>query len=336
MLKMIELSFLPDRERACAIDARMRNELADSLGYLKTQLLKLSPDPDIAGQLGKLDYVISTLRSNNRVRPAVFGRYYRLVFSILNNENDLHNNLDNLVASLQVQPELTIRDLSATGLGDDSLVTLYQQCLDTDENMRFGFISPEPENSQQMRESVSRALQLMSRILPELCEEIHAIISEIVLASAPKTPNSPSFDGASSYQLWGALVLNTDECKSDMEMVETLAHEEAHSLLFGLTVAEPLVYENEARFNSPLRQDPRPMDGVYHATFVSARMYYAMYEASKSSLLTDTQKSECEKCLLASRDAFYNGFEVISNAADLSDTGRIILQNAREFMEQVA
>ena len=334
---MIELSFLPDRERACAIDARMRNELADSLGYLKIYLREQIPDPDIAGQLEKLDHVISTLRNNNRVRPAVFGHYYRLVFSILNNENDLHNRVDNLVASLQVQPELTIRDLSATGLGGDSLVTLYQQCLDTDENMRFGFLSPEPKISQQMREAVSRALQLMSRILPELFEETHAIISEIVLASATKTPNSPSFDGASSYQLWGALVLNADEEKSDMEMVETLAHEAAHSFLFGLTIAEPLVYDDEARFNSPLRQDPRPMDGVYHATFVSARMYYAMYNASKSSLLTDTQKSECERCLLASRKAFYDGFEVISNVAEeLSDTGRVIMQNAWEYMEQVA
>ena len=333
---MIELSFLPDRKRASAIDARMRNELADSLDYLKIQLQDQRSDSNITGQLEKLDQVKSTLRNNNRVRPAVFGHYYRLVFSILNNENDLHNRVDNLVTSLQVQPELTIRELSATGLGDDSLVTLYQQCLDTDENMSFGFLSPEPKNSQQMRESVYRALQLMSRILPELFEETHAIISEIILASAPKTPNSPSFDGASSYQLWGALVLNADEDKSDMEMVEILAHEEAHSLLFGLTVTEPLVYDQEGCFKSPLRQDLRPMDGIYHATFVSARMHYAMSRAIKSSLLSDSQKSECERYLLASRKAFYDGFEVISTAAELSDTGRVIMQNAHEFMEHVA
>ena len=333
---MIELSFLPDRERACAIDARMRNELADSIAYLKMQLQDQSPNPNIKGRLEKLDHVISTLRNNNRVRPAVFGHYYRLVFSILNNEKDLPNKLDNLAAALQVQPELTIRDLSATGLGSDSLVTLYQQCLDTDENMKFGFLSPEPKNSKQMRESVNRALQLMSRILPELFEETHAIISEIVLASAPKTPNSPSFDGASSYQLWGALVLNADEDKSDMEMLETLAHEEAHSLLFGLTIAEPLVYDDEGSFKSPLRQDLRPMDGIYHATYVSARVHYAMQQAFNSSLLDKSQKQECKQQIVASRKAFYDGFEVISAAAKLSDTGRVIMQNASEFMEQVA
>ena len=332
---MIELSFLPDRDRACAIDARMRNELADSLGYLKMQLENQRPDLDIADQLGKLVHVISTLRNNNRVRPAVFGHYYRLVFSILNNEKDLHNRLNNLAASLQIQSELTIRDLSAKGLGDESLVTLYQQCLDTDENMKFGFISPDPKNSLQKRESVNRALHLMSGILPELYGEIHAIISEIILASAPKTPNSPTFDGASSYQLWGALVLNADEDKSEMEIIETLAHEAAHSLLFGLTITEPLAYDDEQRYHSPFRQDLRPMDGVYHATFVSARIHYAMSRAIKSSLLNDSQMWECERNLSASRKAFYDGYEVISTAAKLSDTGSVIMQNAWEFMEQV-
>lgn len=333
---MIELSFLPDPVRAVAIDARMRHELADSLEYLRSQLQEQSSEPGIICRIEKLDQLASSLRSSNRVRPAVFGHYYQLVFAILNDMPGLPDLLENLISSLQTQAGMTMLDLSPEGLGDDILVALYQKCLDTDEDMKYGFLSPDPLDSIRMRESITRALQLMEKIMPELYAEIHAIVTEIVLASAPKLPDSPRFDGASSYQLWGALVLNADEVKSDMEMVETLAHEAAHSLLFGLTVMEPLVYGEEGRFKSPLRQDPRPMDGIYHATFVSARMHYAMHKAIKSSLVNDMQKRECERYLLASRKAFYDGFRVVSAEAELSDTGRAIMQNACEFMEQVA
>lgn len=333
---MIETFFLPDAKRAMAIDARMRHELAFSFEYLKLQIQKQNPAPGIVDRIAGLDHVVSTLRSNKKVRPAIFGYYYQLVFAILDNASNLTVELDNLVASIQTQSKMTIMDLSQDGLGDDSLVALYQKCLDTDEGINYGFLPPDPQDSVRMRGSISRALQLMETIMPELCAEIHAIVTEIVLASAPKTPNAASFDGASSYQLWGALVLNADEEKSDLEMIETLAHEAAHSLLFGLTITEPLVCGGEGHFKSPLRQDPRPMDGIYHATFVSARMHYAMHMALKSSLVKDKQKRECERYLLASRKAFYDGFEVISNAAELSDTGRLIMQNAHEFMEQVA
>ena len=71
-----------------------------------------------------------------------------------------------------------------------------------------------------------------------------------------------------------------------LSLLETLAHEAAHSLLFGIQISGPLVLNpDDARFASPLRVDLRPMDGVYHATFVSARMHFAMQELLASGLL---------------------------------------------------
>ncbi len=54
-----------------------------------------------------------------------------------------------------------------------------------------------------------------------------------------------------------------------------LLHETAHQLLFGLSLDQPVVENDvEERYASPLRPDPRPMDGIFHATFVCARMRY--------------------------------------------------------------
>jgi hypothetical protein len=50
-------------------------------------------------------------------------------------------------------------------------------------------------------------------------------------------------------------------------MVQMLAHESSHNLLFGFSADESLVENSpEELFPSPLRMDPRPMDGICHAT----------------------------------------------------------------------
>lgn len=90
--------------------------------------------------------------------------------------------------------------------------------------------------------------------------------------------------------------------------METLAHEGSHSFLFGLTMEEPLVRNpDDELFPSPLRQDRRPMDGIYHATYVSARMYYALDQAKRSGLLDEAQQAECEARMRDSARAFSGG-----------------------------
>ena len=61
------------------------------------------------------------------------------------------------------------------------------------------------------------------------------------------------------------------------QYIPRLIHEYSHNLLFGIARNEPLVFNDpEERDESPLRQDLRPMDGIYHALFVSAREALAM------------------------------------------------------------
>ena len=66
--------------------------------------------------------------------------------------------------------------------------------------------------------------------------------------------------------------------RSDLDMVQALAHESAHLLLFGMCADGPLLENanDDHRYSSPLRTDSRPMDGIVHATFVTARMCCAL------------------------------------------------------------
>ena len=55
---------------------------------------------------------------------------------------------------------------------------------------------------------------------------------------------------------------------------QRIAHEATHNLLFGLCADGPLADNDDGeRHASPLRPDARPIDGVLHATCVSARVH---------------------------------------------------------------
>ena len=73
-----------------------------------------------------------------------------------------------------------------------------------------------------------------------------------------------------------------------LDTAQALAHESGHNLLFGFCASESLVENaDEELFASPLRADPRPMDGVFHATYVVARMHQTLTRLLEANVLDD-------------------------------------------------
>ncbi len=79
-------------------------------------------------------------------------------------------------------------------------------------------------------------------------------------------------------------------------MVESLAHETAHALLFGLPLGADLTTNDPGeRYALPLRLDPRPIEGIVHATYVLARMIYALDQISGSVRLGADERALVEQ-----------------------------------------
>ena len=89
--------------------------------------------------------------------------------------------------------------------------------------------------------------------------------------------------------------------------------------------------ELSARFE-PLRTDPRPMDGIFHATFVAARMHYAMNRAQRCEAMEPSLRAEAGELLEQDARAFSDGLGVIREHARLSATGEKVLQGAVDYM----
>ncbi len=95
----------------------------------------------------------------------------------------------------------------------------------------------------------------------------------IIVASASSEDGQLGFEGVTSFMAWGATFMNGDMHMSERKTAHFLVHEVTHALLFGLSSDDPLVLNSpDESYPAPLRTDPRPMDGIYHATIVCARL----------------------------------------------------------------
>ena len=141
------------------------------------------------------------------------------------------------------------------------------------------------------------------------------------------------FNGISSFYLWGAVFLNAGGHKTALEVVQTIAHESSHMHLFAAALDSPLV-ENpeEERYHSPLRLDPRPMDGIYHATYVTARMHYVLSRLLASGVLSPAQVEEAKTALANHVKSFREGYEVVSSHGNLTELGQGLLSSAQTYM----
>jgi HEXXH motif-containing protein len=314
-------AFLPTKDRAAFLDDRMHDELASSLTHLSSALSEI----DIV--LSKDLFLFSKeLENKRKVRSIVFRQYYQLVLLIFS------QNFDAARLKLCAMRSTAPRQAS-------SLITYFghpssdEICYDLiSEGMRIAPL--ESAAARQFTSIIHAGFELMQDTLPDLYDEITQIIHEIILVHEPNSEEQ-EFHGASHYQFWGLLLLNPKHHKSPLEVVEVLAHEAAHSLLFGLTIHEPLVLNPDTDlFPSPLRADLRPMDGIFHATYVSARMCWAMETIAASGKLSEIDGQKALDAAKIDRKNYLEGLAVILDHAELSESGERILASARQWMER--
>lgn len=267
---------------------------------------------------------------------AVFGAYFELVLAIEDDRLDLAEALLCEIGASPNRPAgLVIRELADPR--GDPLADRYVRLIDTDPTISFALVPPPREIAAACRERIAAALRLIEAGDPALAAEIGALVGEIVLAVGPDDPTAATFDGASSFMLWGAVVLNAQGQRTALEMAEALAHESGHNLLFGLCADGPLALnDDEPRYRSPLRGDLRPMDGVVHATFVAARMHRAVSRLLGSGVLDAVAAAQANASLTAHRHAFAQGLEVIDRHARLTERGAAVMAGARAHMGRSA
>lgn len=326
--RLSPLDMTPDPARAAALDARMRERLVDSLRYVREQAGTQLNFPAPA-----FDRLLTRI-AEGPVASNVFASYYDLVMAIGQDRLDEAQRCIDEMATLTGPAPSGPLILS---LGTDRRSDRVRRFVDTDPQTRFDILPPPATLAAAARRQIESAFALLDRATPLLAQEIRMLLREIVLAVGPDDPNAMQFDGASSFMLWGALVLNADSHQNDLDMVQVLAHESGHNLLFGLCADGPLIENDDTeRYRSPVRRDPRPMDGLVHAAFVVARMHQAVRALVDADALTPAQRPEADKALAGHRKSFWDAIETIERHARFTPLGQSVMDGARLYMTAYA
>lgn len=307
--------FIPDIAAARDVSARISSKFWQSLRLIATAI----------GRDAVLDDVAVRTPSSTS-----FVAYFDLLKAV--EEDDLpgaRKQFDTLIARLGIAAPAEIQNYGDLAPDVQRQLTAH---LSSDPSTRIRLEAPTTADLEAASGSIRDAMRLFEEVAPEISGEIRATIREIVLVSG-RFNDTGIFDGATVFSFWGALFLNAGEHRTRIEAIDGLAHESAHAVLFGRSEGTAFVENSDdERYASPLRLDPRPLDGIFHAMFVSARMHYAHASLLRAGVLAADETAVSKDRLRASRSAFDDGYRTVCSHARMTPLGQTLLDASARYM----
>lgn len=305
----------------------MRFGLARSLVYLHEFTLE-----ELSVPKASLDAGIKMIKEH-LLLPDCFAAYYELVHAVNSQDFTRAQTLFEEVLDTKNASE----ELEFFAFNDpetDPRSRRYKSMVDTDPDLPFAIRPISVKTFEQASKLLDESLDLIEECAPELYDEITEILRVICLGVGPEEKGAYTFDGASAFELWGAIVLNANEARDVVDLVQTLAHESCHVMLFGYCIDGTLVHNPDDELHaSPLRADPRPIDGIFHATFILARMHYAAKKLAESGLLDASLQTKAEDEIARRKASFYDGLGTLKKHARYSKEGEALMLAAEAYMD---
>jgi len=198
-----------------------------------------------------------------------------------------------------------------------------------------------PATSDEFDEAsllISQTCGLIEKASPELFGEIGTILNELVLLK-PEQAQPLDFAAGSSFALWGAIIVNVGVHHDWIRYCKTIVHEAGHSYLFAVAREDPLVFDPATETHaSPLRAEPRPMDGIFHGAFVKAREALAFDQLlSWQDRTGELSHSEVERLNRELEDSviyFWQCHEKLRAQGSLTELGASIIGDCEDFMNR--
>jgi hypothetical protein len=325
-------AFRPSARRGRALAERLRDRLAGSFAHLL----------EACGGHAALDAAaigakVAEIGAAERVRAEIFIIHRLCVAAAV---SGARADIAGGFAALCAAPVAAAPGIATRNWGDASFgareAAHYAFAFGEEGDTRVALSPALPAMYAQACEALGAALAVLRRVDAELAGEIEALVTEVVFAQG-RIDAETEFDGISSFTACGALVLNAAENRTPAAMLTTLVHEAAHGVLFAAAEGRPLV-ENApgTLYASPLRRDRRPMNGVFHATFVCARMAYALERVLAAGAFAGAERAAAEGHLATARRAFAEGHATVRAHGVLTPLGAELMDAAQAEMSPVS
>jgi HEXXH motif-containing protein len=315
---------LPSPSRIDKIDFMLRVRLAKSFEYLGGL-------PTFGtGQRDALFRLVERLKAAP-VSPWVFCLYSKLVAELSRAAQCDAESFNAIVeaASLPAaQGVIPLRDSTIP----DSWWDHFQLLLDTEEPYPFGPVAPSAEQFSRCEDEIAASLELMRSIDSVWYEEVKRLLRSIILGSPPNSEPASYFDGATTFFFWSATLLNANHSRSPIPWVDLLVHESSHVLLFGLSSDGGLTRNSgQERYDSPIRAEKRPIEGIFHACFVTTRVHLAMKRLLDTGSLHEDDRRLAIQHRQHNEEAGRESLAVLVRHAEPTRLGKAILSELQEY-----
>lgn len=176
-------------------------------------------------------------------------------------------------------------------------------------------------------EMLADGLQLIGRYMPELRAEIDLYLHQII----PVGYDAEAHLSASYQESIGTVYMTLHPQR--MTMVEATIHEFQHNKLHAELELDPLLHNAfHPLYSSPVRPDPRPLQGVLlavHAFFPVARLYQLMHAAGHE----DTDRPDFERRYAQIVRGNHEGASVLLEHAQPTAIGQGLIDELRRWDE---
>ncbi|MEM8751091.1 MAG: HEXXH motif-containing putative peptide modification protein [Pseudomonadota bacterium] len=268
--------------------------------------------------------------------PFLFAHFFALVDEIEGENYELaQSRLDDLLAApFQLEGIDPICRYHPSSFDDEALAVIKRH-FRTSEGKEIIALSG-ADNGPSFLAQAQRCRSMLQDMAPRTFAEIGEATTSLIIAQGIPRENGIQFGGISNLRMWSLICINETHKKNDLELCEAIAHECAHCTLFGLSPFTFFVENPESeRYQSPLRYDPRPLDGIYHAVFVLARMHFAVGEMLNSGKLDAENVEEAKRLMERSKENFFDGYGVLQEHARYTDQGKLIIEDTLRYMNSV-
>jgi len=321
------LAFSPDSQRGRILYDRIKERLAESFRQIAAASFSVAEIDQT-----QLTAFLDSVARSHKISPRFFAIYHEILEAV---DQDDTGAVSRLFAELvnADTPDESVRPYNLTdehlGPGNGAR---YRRWADRDLEHPLNLLPLTSGEYSRIATTTREAFALMDDGAPDVSGEIRSLLAEVVFASGG-AGDKLVFHGISSFYLWGTILLNAEGHKTTLEVVQTLAHESSHMHLFAVALDSPLVHNADTeRYHSPLRLDPRPMDGIYHATYVTARMHYVLSRLLASGTLSPALVEEAKRASANHVKSFREGYDVVSSHGNLTELGQALLSAAHDYM----
>lgn len=312
---------LPIRGRALSLKTSFNQSLITSFNYLLEVCQEVIPSNVLTLAREKL----SSLNPESKL-SGLLGLLHAEFFKAAEQNDPM---LVNYIVERLSKENLDHEDVTYVSLSnlDEYYSPFISHIFSQEIKREVEFFSLSAEEFEKAKTSIQRGVKILERSFPDFFAEFQELVSEILVLKAKGL-----YQGSSS-ELFGMIYKSSMfRGERTADAVDFLVHEHSHLYLHSLNKDDPILLNPSERHYSPLREDDRPLMGVYHATFVLSRMQYVLDQALILNEIPEDEKEYCKELLTFYRKCFHEGFDTIMTHGQMTPLGSALILSASKLL----